>query len=49
MPNVSYAKTLFEVERRNYVGYWMRLKKVLDSGKGLVYIIKATQRYPGII
>uniref|UniRef100_A0A8H7NBW0 Cytochrome P450 n=1 Tax=Bionectria ochroleuca TaxID=29856 RepID=A0A8H7NBW0_BIOOC len=34
-PNVSYAKKLFEIERKNYVGHWMRSKKALDSGKGL--------------
>ncbi|CAH0024660.1 unnamed protein product [Clonostachys rhizophaga] len=34
-PNVSYAKKLFEIERKNYVGHWMKSKKVLDSAKGL--------------
>ncbi|KAK7416280.1 hypothetical protein QQZ08_012054 [Neonectria magnoliae] len=34
-PNVRYAKKLFEVERKNYVGQWMRSKEALDSGKGL--------------
>lgn len=35
-PNVSYAKKLFAVERKNYVGYWMKSKQALDSGKGMV-------------
>lgn len=35
-PNVSYAKKLFAVERKNYVGHWMKSKQALDSGKGLV-------------
>ncbi|KAL4801508.1 cytochrome P450 [Aspergillus unguis] len=34
-PNVSYAKKLFAVERKNYVGHWMRSKEALNSGKGL--------------
>lgn len=35
-PNVSYAKGLFAVERKNYVHHWMKSKQALDSGKGLV-------------
>ncbi|KAM5353693.1 hypothetical protein ACJ41O_000343 [Fusarium nematophilum] len=34
-PNVNYAKKLFEIERRNYVGHWMRSKEALDKGTGL--------------
>ncbi|KAJ5532316.1 cytochrome P450 oxidoreductase [Penicillium frequentans] len=34
-PNVSYAKGLFAVERKNYVHHWMKSKQALDSGKGL--------------
>jgi hypothetical protein len=35
-PNVNYAKRLFAVEKKNYVGHWMKSKQALDSGKGLV-------------
>ncbi|KAF7166314.1 hypothetical protein CNMCM6106_002172 [Aspergillus hiratsukae] len=34
-PNVNYAKRLFAVEKKNYVGHWMKSKQALDSGKGL--------------
>ncbi|KAJ5631511.1 cytochrome P450 oxidoreductase [Penicillium longicatenatum] len=34
-PNVNYAKGLFTVERKSYVGHWMKSKQALDSGKSL--------------
>ncbi|KAJ6017894.1 hypothetical protein N7451_001273 [Penicillium sp. IBT 35674x] len=34
-PNVNYAKSLFAVERKNYVHHWMKSKQALDTGKGL--------------
>ncbi|KAJ4308279.1 hypothetical protein N0V84_012188 [Fusarium piperis] len=33
-PNVRYARKLHEVERKLYVGHWMRAKKALDNGTG---------------
>ena len=35
-PNVRYARNLHEVERKLYVGHWMRAKRALDNGTGLV-------------
>jgi len=35
-PNVRYARKLHEVERKLYVGHWLRSKKALDDGTGLV-------------
>ncbi|KEZ39155.1 hypothetical protein SAPIO_CDS10562 [Scedosporium apiospermum] len=34
-PNVRYARKLHEVERKLYVGHWLRSKKALDDGTGL--------------
>ncbi|KAH7159405.1 cytochrome P450 [Dactylonectria estremocensis] len=34
-PNVSYAKRLHEVEKKLYVGHWMRAKKAIVDGTGL--------------
>lgn len=35
-PNVKYARELYKVERKLYVGHWLRSKKALDAGTGLV-------------
>ncbi|KAK4939634.1 hypothetical protein LTR10_020134 [Elasticomyces elasticus] len=34
-PNVRYAKYLHEIEKKLYVGHWMRAKRGLESGTGL--------------
>lgn len=44
-PNVKYAKKLHEVEKKLYVGHWMRAKNALDNGTGLV----CTPKYPFLI
>jgi hypothetical protein len=35
-PNVSYATKLHQKERELYVGHWMRTKRGLEDGTGLV-------------
>ncbi|KAJ6084237.1 cytochrome P450 oxidoreductase [Penicillium sp. IBT 16267x] len=35
LPDFLAPNRLFAVERKNYLGYWMKSKQALDSGKGL--------------
>jgi hypothetical protein len=35
-PNVRYAERLHRTEKDLYVGHWMRAKKALENGTGLV-------------
>lgn len=35
-PNVRYARKLHKIEKKNYVHHWMKAKKALDAGTGLV-------------
>lgn len=35
-PNVRYARNLHKIEKKNYVHHWMKAKKALDAGTGLV-------------
>ncbi|KAH8885882.1 cytochrome p450 monooxygenase [Thozetella sp. PMI_491] len=50
-PNVRYAKKLHEVEKKLYVGHWMRSKNALDSGTGLpcfcndIYRAQVTEKF----
>lgn len=37
-PNVTYAKTLHQIEKDLYVGQWMQAKRGLEDGTGLVNI-----------
>ena len=35
-PNARYAEYLHQIEKKLYVGHWMRAKRGLENGTGLV-------------